>query len=678
MNKQIVVWSFFCAATGSPSPAAAPFIPSDPDFSMQWALQNSGQEINDKIGVPGADIGATAAWGMHTGGSPTVIAIVGPGVSPHPEFAARLLPGYVTPQAGGDPYSTLDTHGQGTRLAGIIAAGMNNGIGVAGLNPHAAILPVRATNGSSSSPAAVAEGIRWAVEAGAHIILAAVQFHTGSSDLAEAVAYADAAGVLVIAPAGHAYTNEVYYPAAYPECLAVAGTTSLDALAESSNFGPEVDLAAPSEDVWSTLRNGVYGFASAAESGAAAAHVAGAASLIRSYNPQLSSSQIRTILLNSADDLGPPGHDIQFGHGRLNIGAALAMTPAPTLRFEMLDSLPEVLAADQIRTAEIRITGGTHDVLHASPLMIYRTIPGGVQPSIPLRWLGDDAYAVDFPPLPCGTVIEYYLSATANNQFTIFEPRAAPTIVRSARVNDRVSLLADDFEVDRGWTTSADGDGTTGQWVRAEPTGTYRGNEPVQPEYDRSPNEKQICYITGQNTGASLSNGNVNYGPVRLMSPIIELLDRDAEIHFATWVFSDQGNIDSLAVEFSRDGGETWALAEVIDGTNGWETHSFRLLEKSSESGSELVLRFTIADLDQDSLTEAAIDEVRIEAVACTPAGDLDNSGKIDKADWAFLWACLLGPLSPVPQGCGSADLGGDGRIDLRDAAAFFRLNLSP
>lgn len=680
MERPVAVFIAVCASLAASVRAAEPLIPNDPDFPMQWALQNFGQEVNDKLGLAGADIAATSAWGLHTGGSPVVVAIVTTGVNPHPEFADRLLPGYVTSLAGGDPFSTLDTHGQGTRLAGIIAADMNNGVGIAGLNPHAHILPVRAANGSASSTQSAAEGIEWAVEAGADIVLVALQFPVGSEELAAAIAFAQAAGVLVIAPAGHTHTNEVYYPAAYAECLAVSGTTSSDLLASASNHGPQVGLSAPAEDVWSTLRNGDYGFAGAAESAAAAAHVAGAASLIRSFAPLITAAQIRTLLQDSADDLGPPGHDTQFGHGRLNVGAALAMTAVPTLRFELLDSLPDVLPANLPTTATIRIADGTHAVLPSSPLTIYRTIPGGVQPSIPLRWLGGDMYAVDFPALPCGTAMEYYLSATATNQFTIFEPSAAPTAVRSVRVRDRVLLFHDDFETDRGWAVFAEGEATTGLWTRVEPTGTIRDHVQVQPEYDRTANEKQLCFITGQHPGgnAQFNVNNVNVGPVRLTSPVIDLFTADAEVSFAAWVYSTSGEIDFLEVEFSRDGGISWLPAESIGPTSGWVSHSFRLQEKSSQQGDRLVLRFSIADVDNASLTEAGVDDVIVASVACTASGDLDNNGKVDKYDWPVLWAYMLGPLSPISHGCHEAELNGDARIDMRDAAAFCRLSLGP
>jgi len=91
--------------------------PNDPDFPNQWALSNEGQLIQGEPGAPGADISAIAAWEAFEPSVPVVVAIVGSGVNPHPEFADRLLEGHVTSLAGGDPYSTLETIDVGTRVA---------------------------------------------------------------------------------------------------------------------------------------------------------------------------------------------------------------------------------------------------------------------------------------------------------------------------------------------------------------------------------------------------------------------------------------------------------------------------------------------------------------------------------------------------------------------------------
>ena len=649
--------------------------PNDPDFPLQWALRNVGQEVEGKSGTPGADIAAQSAWAVHAGGSLVVVAIVSAGVDPHPEFSDRLLEGHVTALAGGDPYSTLDTAGQGTRLAGLIAAGLHDGVGIAGLNPHATILPVRAIQGTLGAEASAAEGIVWAADHGADIVLVPLQFYDGTTALADAVQYAATRNVLVIAPAGDQGDPEVAFPAAHPGCMAVSALSSDDTLAPFSNYGDEVDLSAPSENIWSTARDEQYAFESRADAGFAAAYVAGAAALVWSYAPHLQASQVRQLLLDSADDLGAQGWDPQFGSGRLNVAAAIKMAQPPPLRFELLDALPDVLRPNQVTSAEIRIADGSGVVDPTSPQLVYRALPGGVGPPVPLRWLGDDLYAVDFPALSCGVTLEYYLAASTTDPFTIFEPRLAPTTVRSAVVTAQETLFEDDFETDLGWTVVVEGGSeTTGAWTRVEPVGTFQSGVTIQPEYDRSPDFGEMCFVTGQHFGAGnqqIGAADVDGGPVRLLSPVVPLVTDDVQVSYAVWVHSSIGETDTLLVEFSRDGGGTWHKVEEVSQTGGWQIRSFDLVSFPEATGGQLRLMFSIADLSIDSLTEAGIDEVRIVATTCDLLGDSDGDGDVDSDDARQLAQCLTGPGIPREAACTALDANGDGDVDLADVAGF-------
>ncbi len=649
--------------------------PNDPDFHLQWALHNTGQVVSGAAGLPGADIDAVAAWDLHAGGSPIIVAIVGAGVDSHPEYADRLLDGFVTSLGGGDPYSSLETAGQGTRVAGIIAAARDDGVGIAGMNPHVTLLPIRALNGIVGGEPSVAEGIVRAADSGAEIILVPLQFGGGTAALSDAVAYAAAAGSLVIAPAGNNGDSTVAYPARFSGCMAVSATTSGDSLALFSNTGAEVEIAAPSLNIWSTSRFENYSFEPQSNGSFAAAYVAGAASLVWSYAPQLTANQVRQILLDSADDLGPPGRDIQFGFGRLNVRRALEMTPRPPLRFELLDSLPAFLIPNEPTTAMIRISDGSQTVVPHSPLLVYRIVPGGVAPPIPLRHLEGNLFAVDFPPIPCGTIIEYYLSATTTQSFTVFEPRQAPAAVRTAPASEFETIFHDDFETDRGWTTVVEGGPETrGAWERVIPIGSMAGNVQVQTAYDYSPNAKQFCYLTGQYFGGPVNSSDLFLGPVRLVSPTIELASTDAEIRFAAWVFSVSGNIDSLFVDVSRDDGATWHLAMEIQHTGNWNEYDFRLSEVPGAIGNQLKVRFSIADNPNDSLTEAAIDEFTVAQSRCARLGDMNGDGKVDWTDWRPFSHCLSGPLVTPDPLCEAADLNADGTRDLLDAAMLLAL----
>lgn len=656
-----------------PTAAGSTSIPDDPDFAKQWALQNTGQIVNGRTGKPGADIRAPAAWDIYPGSSSVVVAIVGTGVDPHPEFADRLLEGYVAPSAGGDPYSTLDTDtaSHGTRVAGIIGAATGNGIGIAGVNGNVWLLPVRVIQGIVGTDASTAEGVEWAVDHGAGVVVVPLQFYDSMPRLAAAIAYAAARDVVVVAPAGHTGSAEVAFPAAFEGCIAVTSTTKDDALASFSNFGPQVDLSAPSQDIWSTQSGGGYGFETEPVSASGAAYVAGVASLIRSYAPQLTAEEVKQILVNSTDDLGAAGWDPYFGAGRLNARRALEITPLPTLRFEYINPLPTTIPPDMVTSFTIRIADGGQQVLPESAILVYRTAAAGFAALTPLRSLGSGLYAVDLPGAPCETTIEYYLSAAGNGGAVVSNPIDAPASLHTVRAILYQPLFDDDFENDLGWEVVTEGGtNTTGRWTRVVPVGTS-----AQPAYDYSTDYGRYCFITGQHFVGGDGTNDVDGGPVRLISPVIPVSAVDAEVAYARWFYTHLNIPDVLTVEMSRDGGVSWVTVETVSATNGWAAHSFRLSEFPTVVGSELRVRFTTADIPfpGDSLTEAAIDEFHVRGIDCTVIrGDADGDGDVDLVDFGRLHLCWKGPITaPDDPACAIFDLNPDGRVDLKDFQAF-------
>jgi subtilisin family serine protease len=104
--------------------------------------------------------------------------------------------------------------------------------------------------------------------------------------------------------------------------MAVGGTNRLDAKYSGSNTGPEIDITAPGQDVFSLSKNS--GYSTLSGTSMATPHVSGLASLIRAYNPALTLPEIENIIKTTAEDKGPVGFDTQFGWGRINAHAALA------------------------------------------------------------------------------------------------------------------------------------------------------------------------------------------------------------------------------------------------------------------------------------------------------------------------------------------------------------------
>lgn len=335
-------------------------IPDDPDFSLQWGMNNTGQ-IG---GLFDADIDAPEAWNIETGFSnEVIIAIVDSGVDKdafngvlrfHPEFEGRMLPGHNTVN-NQDEDAWGDECFHGTHVAGIAAAAGNNSIGVAGVSWGAKILPVDvlgafcATNPincqCTGSLTDLMEGITWAAQNGADIINISLQFYNLAAinvvQLEQVVNAAHDMGAVLVCAAGNNFGNRIAFPAKLENCLAVSATTKWDQLSTISNWGDELDLSAPGESIWSTWPNGSY--ATLSGTSMATPHVAGLAALMKSVAPKATNTDIEQILRNTAKDLGLTGWDNKFGYGRINaFDALLAISSLP----QIIDSVPPEGAVD--------------------------------------------------------------------------------------------------------------------------------------------------------------------------------------------------------------------------------------------------------------------------------------------------------------------------------------------
>ena len=240
-------------------------------------------------------LGARTAWASATGRG-VVVAVVDTGVA---DANAHFPDGVLLPGrsfVGGSPRADARAHG--TAVAGIIAARpIGDRSGVEGLAPGARILPVKVVAdepGSSGEVAlqALADGIRYAADAGADVVTVALSTPTDDPRLRAAVRDATRQGALVVASAGNRRTDEAAadgprYPAAYPEAVAVAATDADDRVTDDSVHGAHVDLAAPGRDVLTTW--GAWGDCYLSQDGEstsyATAYVSGAAALVAQRFP---------------------------------------------------------------------------------------------------------------------------------------------------------------------------------------------------------------------------------------------------------------------------------------------------------------------------------------------------------------------------------------------------------
>lgn len=283
-----------------------PIIPNDLLYAeYQWNL---------------AAIHAEQSWNLGKGTEDVTVAVLDSGVQvDHPDLGGKLLQGINFIEQGASP---TDDVGHGTHVAGIIAAGVNNYEGVAGLSWYNRVLPAKVLDSTGAGTTySVAEGIIWATDQGAKVINMSLGNYASAQFLHDAIRYAYDRDVVLIAASGNDNTERPGYPAAYPEVFAVAATDESGNRASFSNYGDYIDVAAPGLGIASTYPGSQY----AALSGTSMAtpHVAALAALMRSANPLLSNEEIMELMRSTADDLGDPGHDKYFGHGQINMARAL-------------------------------------------------------------------------------------------------------------------------------------------------------------------------------------------------------------------------------------------------------------------------------------------------------------------------------------------------------------------
>jgi subtilisin family serine protease len=208
-----------------------------------------------------------------------------------------------------------DDNNHGTHVAGTVGA-VDNGKGVIGVAPDVTIHPVKVLDCCGSGGYdAIAEGIEWVADQGYDVINMSLGGDQ-SSVVSEAVEYAASKGVVIVAAAGNdgECTDCVGHPAAHEEVIAVSAVDENDDLTSFSSTGPEVELAAPGQDVLSSIPRDDYDRYPGTSM--ASPHVAGGAAQVVASGTT-DRTEVRQTLRDAAKDIGLP--DNEQGYGRLNV-----------------------------------------------------------------------------------------------------------------------------------------------------------------------------------------------------------------------------------------------------------------------------------------------------------------------------------------------------------------------
>ena len=314
-------------------PRVASVVPDAVGRATDWP--EAGSVPDDQLWVQWqADmrrIGMPSAWGITTGSTDVVVAVLDTGYErTHEDLEAVPIVSRRNIRTG--TRNVSDGYGHGTHVAGTIASSTNNGLGVASMAPGVTIMPVKVLDANGYGYwSDFLDGVDWAVAHGADVINMSLGSYLSANQIANwqpTFTAAWEAGTMVIAAAGNNNNNTLFYPASFANVLSVSATTNSDAKAPFSSFGPAVDVSAPGVSIASTYRNNKY-YAMSGTS-MATPHVAGLAALIRSLHPKFTLAQVETAIKSTALDLGNAGRDNVFGHGRIQAPLALAWEPPDT------------------------------------------------------------------------------------------------------------------------------------------------------------------------------------------------------------------------------------------------------------------------------------------------------------------------------------------------------------
>lgn len=318
------------------------FCTNDPNFGQLWGLNN--------VSYSNVDINACAAWNI-TRGNGVTVAVLDHGIElTHIDLQANISSLSYNSESNSSPSQIFGDHG--THCAGTIGAVRNNNIQVVGVAPECTLMSVsNSLAGTPNSRIKRADGINWAWRNGADIISnswgSSVQYDVIDEAIDSALVYGrNGKGTLIVFASGNDY-GSVAYPANSNSNIIVVGAITINGTrADFSNYGTELDVVAPGDNILSTILNN--GIGNKRGTSMATPHVSGIAALILSVNPSLTGQQVRNIIESTCNknianftvtQTRPNGTwNNQVGYGLVNAYAAVqaavqTLCPTPIINF---------------------------------------------------------------------------------------------------------------------------------------------------------------------------------------------------------------------------------------------------------------------------------------------------------------------------------------------------------
>lgn len=405
-------------------------VPNDTNYKSQSAVLNA--------------LNAPNGWSIVNSGS-ALIAVVDTGVANHTDLPKA--------QNGYSAVSALvygnDTKGHGTQVSGVVGAITNNGIGVAGINWKANILPVKVDDAAGVlSIANIAKGIMWAADNGAKIINLSLGSQSDSVTLKNAVDYAYKKGCAIFAASGNEGVSGVSYPARYSNVLAVGSSTNGTSRASISNYGAGLDVVGIGT-YYTTTASGGYAIVSGTSF--ASPQAAALAALMLELDPTLTNDQIYSLIRQGAKPLGG-GYNDQTGYGLIDIGKTLSLV-SESVKPTVKDTTAPVLTLRGRQVMEIM----KGDIFIEPGYTATDNTDGDITNKVAVTGTVD----VNTPGV---YRLEYKVSDTAGNTSTaartvevMFSDTAAPVL--TLKGNQSMLITQGNSFIEPGYTATDDVDG---------------------------------------------------------------------------------------------------------------------------------------------------------------------------------------------------------------------------
>ena len=636
-------------------------VPNDSLFDQQWNLMEMGWdqaelEEADKVVVAVVDSGldfrhpdivdqvwqnaaeAKGVTGVDDDGNGYVDDVIGwdftdaPGLSGEGDYLGR----------DEDP---TDESGHGTHVAGIIAAGVGNRTGVAGIAPGVRLMALRAgfnlPGGGYLEDDDVAAAVVYAVDNGAHIVNMSWGDPFFSPLLRDVIRYAARAGCVLVAAAGNEGDDQVFYPARLDETIAVAASAPQGQGVSFSNWGPSIDLAAPGHGILSLAPGG--GYIERSGTSMAAAHVSGLAALVLGRNPHFTAREVLGVLALTTRDVGSNGWGSRSGAGIAQVTAQQVDQPAALqitvpVTGAVLDGSSEVqVTLGGIERWEVSWGVGKQPGSWQALAQGEGSADGQVRTSWDTRQLLEGTYLLRARGAREGRWLEDRVEVRLLRRGAVVED---VRLFRALDGPDWAHLVEWETDVGAGGAVFLERDGNMIVQVAAIPE---RTNQRIQLPGDLDPGRYVvwIAATTGEEAEERVQAGEIAIEP------------RGAGWDFVPLARFPNGYLMPRIVDVDGDGRAELALMPY--GGLQYNTGDFYRLEEGrpepAHSSSLLFIPWNVHDLDGDGRSEImAVDALRVRLL------EADQTGRFpDRVIWEQrdVWGGEV------------ADLDGDGRAEM-------------